>query len=99
MKLEHGVSMDDNNTVGEDISIVDSEEADEMQMHRLTSWGTIGTDGSIGTCESSVSLTTETERGGSPCLDDDGNPINPVLLEKTIAASQKRRPKRKRPKQ
>lgn len=96
MRLEQDGFINDNNTIGGDISIMDSEEADEMQMRRLTSWGTIGTDGSIVTCESSTSLATETERGASPCVDDDGNPINPVLLEKTIAASQKRRPKRKR---
>lgn len=95
MMLDDQEGFTDDRTL-EGLSILNSEEEDEMQMRRLTSWGTIGTGGSIGTCESSTSLITEAERDGSPCLDDDGNPINPALLEKTIAASQKRRPKRNR---
>ena len=81
------------NDYGE-VSLLDSQEEEEMQMRRLTSWGTNGTAETIGTAESSL-LTVEHNPDPAP-LDDDGNPIDRRLLEKTIKASQKRNTKRKR---
>jgi hypothetical protein len=73
----------------------DSQDDDEsQQMHRLLSWETNGTFGTIGTHQSIISW-NEIDPF-VPAVDDYGNPIDPRLLEKTIESSHKRIVKRKR---
>lgn len=74
-----------------------SEEDDVNQLRRLGSWDTNGTFGTIGTNYSSSTLSRNgLDTNLSPVFDDDGNPIDPKLLQKTILTSQKRHSKRKR---
>ena len=74
-----------------------SEEDDIDQLRRLGSWDTNGTFGTIGTNLSSSTLSMNgIDTNFSPVFDDDGNEIDPKLLQKTIASSKKRHTKCKR---
>ena len=80
-------------------AFIDSLEDDfdeELQMHRLTSWDTNGTFGTIGTHQSMIPFPEANGTSFQNAVDDDGNPINPRILEKAIESSQKRTVKRKR---
>jgi hypothetical protein len=66
---------------------VASEDSEAMRLRRLTSWGTIGT---VDTSYSEATLGMLEHN-----VDDDGNPIDPKLLEKMMT-SEKRQSQRKR---
>lgn len=68
------------------------EDEEEMQVRRLTSWATIGTNGTIGTHTSEHGTRTV----GNENIDDFGNPIDPKILEMTITTRDKRISGRKR---
>jgi hypothetical protein len=73
-----------------DLSLFNSEEEDLMQMRRLTSWSTNGT---FGTQQSD--LDSDSPPFVAP-FDDDGMPIDPKILEKTIETREKRAGVKKR---
>jgi hypothetical protein len=74
-----------------------SEEDEIDQLRRLGSWDTNGTFGTIGTNLSSSTLSmNDLYTNFSPVFDDDGNEIDPKLLQKTIESSKKRHSQRKR---
>ena len=72
----------------------DDDYDEELQMRRLGSWETDGTFGTIGTYQSTTTIKSDDKQQTQP-LDDDGNPINPRLLEK-LENAQKRSGKTKR---
>jgi hypothetical protein len=74
-----------------------SDEDEIDQLRRLGSWDTNGTFGTIGTNLSSSTLSmNDLHTNFSPVFDDDGNEIDPKLLQKTIESSKKRHSQRKR---
>jgi hypothetical protein len=86
---------DDDNTVGS----FDTLQEENNQIRRLGSWGTVGTAGTNGTCDTGFQsiepMKTPTEiRVGVE--DDDGNAIDPVLLEKAQQTREKRQPRRQK---
>ena len=67
-----------------------SEDEEAMQMRRLASWNTIGSVGTIGTNYSEATVET------LAFVDDDGNPIDPKILEKRREARERQSHRRKR---
>eukprot|EP00980_Cylindrotheca_fusiformis_P017625 scaffold5529_cov117-Cylindrotheca_fusiformis.AAC.2 len=77
---------DDENTVG----TFDTIQEENNMIRRLGSWNTINTMETTGTFE------VGTKTGEAECADDDGNAIDPTLLEKTHKSRGKRRQRRKK---
>jgi len=77
---------DDNNTV----RTYDTIEEENNMIRRLGSWNTVNTMETTGT------LDTVNARGETRYEDDDGNIIDPKLLEKTQKARERLRPRRKK---
>jgi hypothetical protein len=87
----------------ESILTYDSEAEEQEQIRRMTSWGTMGTMGTLGTQNTALTMETtrtqETSDGTiaeAALFDDEGNAINPVLLEKAKRHREQRKKKKGR---
>jgi hypothetical protein len=75
----------------EDLSASPSDDdMEQMQMHRLTSWGTFGTIGTAATTGTNMSSESIPESRKGSQIDDQGFPIDPKLIERSIKAREKR---------
>lgn len=86
---------EDDHTVG----TLDTLQEENNQLRRLGSWGTVGTTGTNGTCDTGFQSIEgpSTPMGMSIGIeDDDGNAIDPLLLEKTQKTREKRQRRRQK---
>ncbi len=94
-KFAAGAKDDDDNTVG----TLDTLQEENNQIRRLGSWGTVNTSGTGCTNDTGFN---SFETGQTPyeinidIEDDDGNTIDPVLLQKAQQAREKRTPRREK---
>lgn len=94
-KFAAGAKDDDDNTVG----TLDTLQEENNQIRRLGSWGTVNTSGTGCTNDTGFN---SFEQGQTPreinidMEDDDGNTIDPVLLQKAQQAREKRTPRREK---
>lgn len=94
-KFAAGAKDDDDNTVG----TLDTLQEETNQIRRLGSWGTVNTSGTGGTNDTGFN---SLEQGQTPyeinidIEDDDGNTIDPILLQKAQMAREKRTPRREK---
>jgi hypothetical protein len=97
-KFAAGSRDDDDNTIG----TLDTLQEETNQLRRLGSWGTVGTTGTSGTNGTAETGFNSLDLSGGPMeinvgpLDDEGNPIDPLLLETTQRTRGKRNPRRER---